>query len=147
MDSKEGISAWQFEPRTMPKTAVRQRSITNYLLLILSLEKIIQYVVVSLSLFYDYGGVRSTIAVDYRALLVSGAVIAFLFGVAFLALIQEKRWGVHLLILLAAFDIVGEFVAQGTLFVTINISIIVASVTLLLCYNELRNLQKTKTTN
>ncbi len=131
----------------MPKTAVRQRSITNYLLLILSLEKIIQYVVVSLSLFYDYGGVRSTIAVDYRALLVSGAVIAFLFGVAFLALIQEKRWGVHLLILLAAFDIVGEFVAQGTLLVTINISIIVASVTLLLCYNELRNLQKTKTTN
>lgn len=121
---------------------MQKRSFIGYLLIVLCLEKIVQHVVVSLSLLYDIGGVRSTVAVDYRALLVSGALVVVLFAVAFWALVQKKHWGLYLVALLAAFDIVGEFVAQGTMFVAINVSIVVAIILLLLCYFELRNLRK-----
>ena len=131
----------------MVQESSQKRSSVGYLLIILSLEKIIQHVFVSLSLLYDVGGVRSTVAVDYRALLVSGAVVAVLFVVAFLALVQKKRWGLYLVAFLAAFDIIGEFVAQGTAFVAINVSIIVAIILLLLCYFELRNSRRAKTAN
>jgi hypothetical protein len=40
--------------------------------------------------------------------------------------------------LLAASDIIGEFIAQGTVFVTINVSIIVAVILLFLCIFGLR---------
>jgi len=131
----------------MVQESSQKRSSVGYLLITLSLEKIIQHVFVSLSLLYDAGGVRSTVAVDYRALLVSGAVVAVLFVVAFLALVQKKRWGLYLVAFLAAFDIIGEFVAQGTAFVAINVSIIVAIILLLLCYFELRNPRRAKTAN
>lgn len=124
----------------MPK-----RSLTSYLLIILSLEKVVQHVFVSMSLLYDFGGVRSTVAVDFRALLVSGVVVAVLFVIAVWALVRKKRFGVYLVACLAAFDIVGEFVAQGTVFVAINVSIVVAIILLLLCFFELRNLRKART--
>ena len=116
-----------------------KRSSVNYLLIILSSEKVVQHVVVSLSLFFDMGSIRSTVAVDYRALLVSGVLVAILFAVACLALVQKRRWGLYLLPFLAVFDIVGEFIAQGTVLVVINISMVVAIALLLLCYVELRN--------
>ncbi len=131
----------------MIRLSAHKRSLLNYLLIILSLEKIVQHVIVSLSLLYDIGSIRSTVAVDYRALMVSGAVIAVLFVVAVSALVQKKRWGLLLVALLAASDIIGEFVAQGTVFVAINVSIVVAVVLLLLCYFELRKLRKTKMAN
>ncbi len=116
----------------------KKRSLANYLLIVLSLEKVLQHTVVSLSLLYDIGGIRSTVAVDYRALLVSGFIAAILFAAASLALVQRRRWGLYLVPLLAAFDIVGEFVAQGTVIVLINVSLVVAVALLLLCYIELR---------
>ena len=102
------------------------------------LEKIVQHVFVSLAFLYDIGGVRSTVAVDYRALMISGAVIAILFVVALPALVQRKRWSLYLVALLAVSDIIGEFIAQGTVFVAINISLIVATILLLLCIFGLR---------
>jgi uncharacterized membrane protein (UPF0136 family) len=123
---------------------MEKRALTNYLLIILSLEKIFQHVIVSLSLLYDIGSIRSTVALDYRVLMVSGVVDAILFAVALLALIQKKRWGLYLMALLAASDIIGEFIAQGTVLVAINVSILVAIVLLFLCYFERRNLHKTE---
>ena len=112
---------------------MQKRILINYLLIVLVLEKIVQHTFVSLAFLYDIGGVRSTVAVDYRALMISGAVIAILFVVALPALIQKKRWSSYLIALLAASDIIGEFIAQGTVFVTINISIVVATILLFLC--------------
>ena len=112
---------------------MQKRILISYLLTVLMLEKIVQHTFVSLAFLYDIGGVRSTVAVDYRALMISGAVIAILFAVALPALIQKKRWSLYLVALLAASDIIGEFIAQGTVFVTINISIIVSTILLFLC--------------
>ena len=111
---------------------MQKRSLTNYLLLILSLEKIVQHIIVSMSFLYDIGSIRSTVAVDYRALMISGAFITVLFARAFLALFHIKRWGLYLVALLAAFDIIGEFIAQGTVLVTINVSLVVAIILLVL---------------
>jgi hypothetical protein len=117
---------------------MQKRTLISYLLIVLSAEKIVQHTFVSLAFLYDFGGVRSTVAVDYRALMVSGAVIAILFAVALPALIQKKRWILYLVALLAVSDIIGEFIAQGTIFVTINISLIVAIILLFLCTFQLR---------
>ena len=117
---------------------MQKRILLGYLLIVLVLEKIVQHTFVSLAFLYDIGGLRSTVAVDYRALMTSGAVIAILFAVALPALIQKKLWSLYLVALLAASDIIGEFIAQGTVFVTINISIIVATILLCLCIFGLR---------
>jgi hypothetical protein len=117
---------------------MQKRILISYLIIALVLEKIVQHVFVSLAFLYDVGGVRSTVAVDYRTLVISGAVIAILFVVALPALIQKKRWSLYLVALLAASDIIGEFIAQGTVFVTINISLIVATILLFLCVFGLR---------
>jgi hypothetical protein len=117
---------------------MKKRILINYLLIVFVMEKIVQHTFVSLAFLYGIGGVRSTVAVDYRALMISGAVLAILFAIAFPALIQKKRWSLYLVALLAASDIIGEFIAQGTVFVTINISLIVATILLFLCILGLR---------
>jgi hypothetical protein len=117
---------------------MQKRILISYLLIVLVVEKIVQHTFVSLAFLYDIGGVRSTVAVDYRALMISGAVLAILFAVALPAVIQKKRWSLYLVALLAASDIIGEFIAQGTVFVAINISLIVAITMLLLCIFGLR---------
>jgi hypothetical protein len=112
---------------------MKKRILISYLLIVLVVEKIVQHAFVSLAFLYDVGGVRSTVAVDYRALMISGAVLAILFAVTLSAVIQKKRWSLYLAAVLAASDIIGEFIAQGTVFVTINVSLIVATVLLFLC--------------
>ena len=117
---------------------MQKRILISYSLIVLVVEKIVQHTFVSLAFLYDIGGVRSTVAVDYRALMISGAVIAILFVVALPALIQKKRWSLYLVALLAASDIIGEFIAQGTVFVAINVSLVVAVILLFLCIFGLR---------
>jgi hypothetical protein len=117
---------------------MQKRMLISYLPIILVVEKIVQHTFVSLAFLYDIGGVRSTVAVDYRALMISGAVLAILFAIAIPALVQKKRWSLFLVVLLAVSDVIGEFIAQGTVFVAINISLIVAIILLFLCIFGLR---------
>lgn len=123
---------------------MRKRSLFNYLLIVLSAEKAVQHAIVTLSFLYNLGNIRSTVAVDYRALTISGAVIAVLFAVSLWALFRGKRWSLFLVAFLAASDVIGEFVAQGTFLIEVTVSIVVAAALLSLCYLENRNLQKTK---
>jgi len=116
----------------------------NYLLIVLSAEKAVQHAIVTLSFLYNLGNIRSTVAVDYRALTIRGAVIAVLFAVSLWALFRGKRWSLFLVAFLAASDVIGEFVAQGTFLIEVTVSIVVAAALLSLCYLENRNLQKTK---
>lgn len=106
----------------------------------------IQHIVVSVSFFYNIGDIRSTVAVEYEILMISGAIVAVLFAAALWSVIERRNWGLPLAAVLAAFDIVGEFIAQGTIFITVTVSILVAIVLLVLCYFEIRGIQG-KTTN
>ena len=111
---------------------------TWWLLIGLVAEKIVQHAVVSWALASDAGGLRSAVAIDYRWLVVVGAVVGVLFAVALIGLIGWHRWSLVLLVVLASADIVGEFVAQGTLAISITLSLAIAVVILALSLRALR---------
>jgi hypothetical protein len=103
---------------------MREWTRTYYLIALLTLEKIVQHVVVTLCFLFDFGGIRATVA----------GIVALLFFIALWGLLTEKTWSISLVAGLAVFDIVGEFIAQGTIFITIMVSFVVAIVLLVLCY-------------
>ena len=113
---------------------MREWTRTYYLIVLLTLEKIVQHVVVTFCFLFDFGGIRTTVAVDYRYLMVAGGIVAILFFIALWGLLTEKTWSLTLVAGLAVFDIVGEFIAQGTIFITLMVSFVVAVVLLVLCY-------------
>ena len=124
------------------KTGKTAKPIFRYLLLILLIEKVVQHVVVTISFYYNISDIRSDVVVDYNYLMFSGAIVAALFAVAFWGTIRKRQWGIILAAALAVFDIVGEFVAQGTIFITIMISILVAIVLLILCIIEYHRISR-----
>ena len=95
-------------------------------LVILSLEKFIQHVFVSYAFYIDLDGIRETVVVDYRWLIVSGLIVGILFLVNIPFLYQRKRFSYYLLLFLALFDIIGEFLAQGTFAIDVVLSFLVA---------------------
>lgn len=101
-------------------------------LVIPSLEKFVQHMVVTYALVANVAGIRDTLAVDAGFLAVSGLVVGLLFAVAGVALAQGRRWAAGGLLALALFDVVGEFVAQGTFEVRITLSLVAAAAIVLL---------------
>ncbi len=104
----------------------------RYILLALLAEKVIQHVFVTLAFYFDWGGIRSTVAVSPTSLMLGGAVLAVLFALALWAAAVRHPWAMKLVVALALCDIIGEFVAQGTLFIVITVSFIVATALLVL---------------
>ncbi|HEY1391136.1 MAG TPA: hypothetical protein VGF38_21545 [Ktedonobacterales bacterium] len=115
-----GTSGTSITPR--PKTV----NWIRVLLVLLVIEKVIQHLAVTVALIFDLRGIRATLALDYRFFLVAGAFEALLFAFGGWGVLRKKSWAGWLLLVLALMDIVGEFVAQGTLMITINVSILVA---------------------
>lgn len=107
-------------------------------LIVLSLEKFIQHMFVTYAFAVDLAGIRTTVVVDHRVLLVSGFIVGLLFLINIPFLWRRMRWSFYLLFGLAMFDILGEFIAQGTLFIDMMVSFIVALalVLILLAYRK-----------
>lgn len=103
-----------------------------YLLLLLIAEKIVQHIFVTLAFYFNWVEIGSTVAVSPALLMILGAIVAALFVLSLYGILTRRNWAVTLVMGLALFDIVGEFVAQGTLGIVINVSFIVASVLLIL---------------
>ncbi|MCA9872322.1 MAG: hypothetical protein KC441_01670 [Anaerolineales bacterium] len=104
----------------------------RYVLIVLVAEKIVQHIFVTLAFFLDWQGIGATVAVNPQVLLVLGAIAAILFALSLWGLLSQQKWAVNLIIGLALFDIIGEFVAQGTMGIVINVSFLVATVLLIL---------------
>jgi hypothetical protein len=64
--------------------------------------------------------------------MILGVVVTVLFALSLWGLITQQKWAVNLVIALALFDIIGEFVAQGTIIITITVSFLVATILLIL---------------
>ena len=111
---------------------LKSRSWIWYVLVILIIEKIIQHVFVTFAFYSDFAGIRSSVAVEADLLMISGAMVAILFMLSLWGMISEKKWAINLVIALALFDIIGEFVAQGKLDIMIPVSFIVAIILLVL---------------
>jgi hypothetical protein len=111
----------------------------RYVLLILIVEKTIQHLFVTVALYLDWGDIRSTVVLSPDPLMVLGLVVAVMFAVSFWGILTRQRWATGLVMALALFDIVGEFLAQGRLDIAIPISFIVASLLLVLAFLSWRS--------
>ncbi len=103
-----------------------------YALILLTIEKIVQHITVTLAFFFNWKDIAATVVVSPRLLMVAGAFIAVLFVISLWGLLKRQAWSTNLLIFLAVFDLVGEFVAQGTLAIQMNISFLMATLLLIL---------------
>lgn len=112
------------------------RGPARWLLRVLLAEKVVQHVVVTWAFASDALGLRDTVVVDYRWLMVSGGLVALLFAAALAGHLAGRAWSLPLAAGLALFDIAGEFVAQGTLAITVTVSFVVAIAVLLLAWRE-----------
>ena len=104
----------------------------RFLLIGLTIEKIIQHIFVTLAFYFDWGEIGSTVVVSPTLLMVLGAIVAMLFVISLWGLIKHKNWAPNLIIALAIFDIVGEFIAQGRIGIQVNVSFLVATILLIL---------------
>jgi hypothetical protein len=103
-----------------------------YGLILLTIEKIVQHIFVTLAFYFNWKDIASTVVVSPTFLMISGAVIAILFVVGLWGLLKRRGWTVNLLIALALIDMLGEFVAQGRIAINMNISFLVATLLLIL---------------
>jgi hypothetical protein len=104
----------------------------RYLIIALTIEKIIQHCFVTLAFYFDWGGIGATVAVSPKILMVLGAIVAMLYMLSLWGLITGKMWAFNLLIALALVDIIGEFIAQGKIAIQLNVSFLGATALLIL---------------
>jgi hypothetical protein len=104
----------------------------KYLLIALIFEKIIQHTFVTLAFYFNWANIGATVAVSPRILMILGVPLAVLFMLSLWGILTQKKWTTTLIIMLALFDMLGEFVAQGKIAILINISFIVATLLLIL---------------
>jgi len=110
----------------------------RYVLIALIFEKIIQHVIVTLAFYFNWQDIGSTVAVNPGILMILGAIVSVLFGLSLWGMIAQKEWTMNLVITLALFDILGEFVAQGRIDIVINVSFLVAVILLILALSYRR---------
>ena len=117
------------------RTTGRQRtSWIRYLLIALVTGKTVQHVVVTLAFHFDWDNIRSTVAVDPGILMVLGGVVAVLYALSLWGLVARRMGALTLVVALSLFDILGEFVAQGTMNITVTVSFLVAIALLILAF-------------
>ncbi len=118
--------------RDVQQPARRASGWLRLLLLGLLAEKVIQHIVVTLAFASGWDGIRASVALPYQIFMVAGAALTLLFALAAWWLWRRDPWARGLIIALALIDISGEFVAQGTLIITLNVSFLVACALLIL---------------
>ena len=115
--------------------ARKQMNKSNWLyivLILLIVEKIIQHIFVTLAFYFNWAEIASTVVVSPTILMTLGVPLALLFVLSLWGMIKKQMWAVDLVIGLALFDIIGEFVAQGTIGILITVSFLVATLLLIL---------------
>jgi hypothetical protein len=109
-------------------------------LIALIVEKIIQHTVVTFAFYFNWKDIASTVVVSPVALMILGAVVGVLFALSLWGMARKQTWAIKLVLALAVFDIIGEFVAQGKLGIVITVSFIVALFILVLALRYQRQL-------
>lgn len=109
-------------------------SASRLVLILLTIEKVVQHLFVTYAFAVDLGDIRASVVLHHVPLMVVGFGIGLLFAVSAGLQYKNQRAGYRLLFGLALFDVVAEFVAQGTLAIDIVVSIIVAAIIILVLF-------------
>ena len=121
---------------------MRDRCLSDWVLIAIAIEKAIQHVFITYGFAFDRFELRDQVAPPWEILLVTGGIVAVLFVVALIGLLRWEPWAPRLLVGLAVFDIVGEFVGQGTIMIEIVVSFLVAVVLLILALRAIPRYQR-----
>ncbi len=116
---------------------MRGRCLSDWILIAIAIEKAIQHAFVTYWFASDRFELREQVVPPWEILLVLGGIVAVLFVVALVGLLRWEPWAPRLLVGLAVFDIVGEFVGQGTLMIDLVVSFVVAIALLILALRAL----------
>ncbi len=101
-------------------------------LIVLATEKVIQHIFVTAAFAFNWADMASTVAVNPRVLLVLGGMLGIAFAVSLWGMTRSRPWAVDLVLGLSVFDLVGEYVAQGTLSIVCTVSFLVAGCLIIL---------------
>ncbi len=113
-----------------PSAVRRNVPLFWYALAAILFEKIIQHIFVTVAFATHMTNIRSKVVPDPDILMILGGAVAVLFAVALWGALSRKNWSINLAIGLALFDLIGEFVAQGTLKIDMTVSFLVAALLL-----------------
>jgi len=113
------------------------RCLADWVLVAIAIEKAIQHGFITWAFAADRFELREQVAPPWEILMVSGGIVGVLFIVGVVALARWEPWAPWLLIGLALFDIVGEFVGQGTVMIDLVVSFLVAVALLILAIRAL----------
>lgn len=116
---------------------MRGRCLADWVLIAIAVEKALQHAFITWAFAADRFGLREQVVPPWEVLMVSGGIVGVLFIVAVVALIRWEPWAPMLLVGLALFDIVGEFVGQGTVMIELVVSFLVAVALLILAARAL----------
>ncbi len=117
-----------------------KRSPAKILLLVLSVEKVVQHLFVTYAFAVDLGGIRDSVVIHHVPLMVVGSAVGVLFAISARLQFKNERTGYVLLLGLGLFDFISEFFAQGTLAIEVVLSIVVATIILLTLFFARRSL-------
>ncbi len=118
--------------RRAPAVATHGGGWLRAALLLLVAEKIVQHVVVTVALLFDLAQIRARVALPYQGFVAAGSALAALYALAGWWLLRGNPWARRLIIALALADILGEFIAQGSVMIQLNVSALVATALLIL---------------
>ncbi len=113
----------------------KNQNLIRIILLILLSEKIIQHALTALAFINAIPGVGSPsigsrLEISDQVMAISNSILVVLFGLSILGIVKDKSWSKTLVIILAGFDIVAEFIFHGLFYITI--SVIVSAILILL---------------
>lgn len=104
----------------------RRPRIVHLIILVLSLEKVLQHLLTAVLFVVDVPGIgRPDIGPTFRipayAMAELNAVVGALFALGIFGSLLDKGWYRPLLVGLAAFDVLAEFVFHGTFRITVSV--------------------------
>jgi hypothetical protein len=104
----------------------KTRKILHVSVIIFTAEKLFQHLILAIFFLVRIPGIGTpylgpNFSIDNRTMAVLNLTYTLLFAAGLLAQIQHRRWGMPLIITLAALDIVLEFLFHGLGYITVSV--------------------------
>ena len=119
----------------------KNSKLVRVVLIILLVEKIIQHLFTAIAFIHDIPGIGTPdigtrFEISNPVMAMNNAILIPFFVAAIWGIARDRRWAKILVILLAAFDIIAEFVFHGFFFITISVIVSLVTIIVLMRYRS-----------